>query len=131
MPLLVLILHGEHKLGMLTATGLDDGPRYLVQAPPEKPELSARESREGLLTGTLVDHGSAPYLHDPRAAVSCFVKLETSRGDRVIWGVDLERALKESLTKPQIGDEVGLHAVRQDPVTVRKQQRDEAGKLKE
>ena len=85
--------------------------------------------RDELLTGRLVDHGRATYRHDPRQPMSYFVKLETERGDRTIWGIDLERAVKESLTRPDIGDEVGLRAVRQEKVTVRKQDRDEAGKV--
>ncbi len=98
---------------------------------PREPETRAREKREGLLTGRLVDHGRATYHHDPHASMSYFVKLETSRGDRTIWGVDLERAFKESLTKPVAGDEVGLRAVRQDPVKVRRQDRDDAGQVSE
>jgi putative DNA primase/helicase len=61
--------------------------------------------------------------------MSYFVKLETERGERTIWGVDLERAFKESLTKPQIGEEVGLRAVRQDPVTVKARRRDADGQV--
>jgi putative DNA primase/helicase len=89
-----------------------------------------RQGREGgLLTGKLVDHGRATYRHDPREPMSYFVEIETSRGDRVIWGVDLERAMKESLSRPQIGDEVGLRAVRQDVVKVRAHERDTEGKI--
>jgi hypothetical protein len=99
--------------------------------PPEKPKTREREKNEGLLAGKLVDHGRATYHHDRHAAMSYFVKLETSRGDRTIWGVDLERAFRESLTKPDIGDEVGLRTVRQDPVKVRTQDRDGAGELAE
>ena len=83
--------------------------------------------REGLLTGRLVDHGRATYRHDPREPMSYFVKIETPRGDRTIWGIDLDRALRESLTEPKVGDEVGLHAVRQDAVTVRAPERDAEG----
>ncbi|EQD63381.1 hypothetical protein B2A_02376, partial [mine drainage metagenome] len=58
----------------------------------------ARQGRKGgLLTGKLIDHGRATYRHDSREPMSYFVKIETSRGDRTIWGVDLERAMKESL----------------------------------
>jgi hypothetical protein len=99
--------------------------------PPKEPDTRVLEKREGLLTGKLVDHGRATYHHDPHAAMSYFVKIETSRGDRTIWGVDLERAFRESLTKPQAGDEVGLHAVRQDPVKVRTQKRGDTGELAE
>jgi|SRR5579863_1683346 len=84
-------------------------------------------TRDEILSGRLVDHGRATYRHDPRQPMSYFVKLETERGDRTIWGVDLERAFKESLTRPDIGDEVGLRAVRQEAVKVRRQERDAAG----
>src|ERR1700728_890142 len=94
----------------------------LAADPPASP-------REELLAGRLVDHGRAPYRHNPREPMSYFVKIETERGDRTIWGVDLERAAKESLTKPDIGDEVALRTLRQDPVTVRKQHRDASGQI--
>lgn len=93
-----------------------------IEAPSER-----QERRDGLLTGRLVDHGRATYRHDPREPMSYFVKIETARGDRTIWGVDLERALRESLTQPEPGDEVGLRAVRQDAVTVRAPERDAEG----
>jgi hypothetical protein len=90
---------------------------------------TAAADRGGLVVGRLVDHGRAPYQHDPHAGMSYFVKLETSRGDRVIWGVDLERAVKESLTKPEAGDEVGVRSVRQDAVTVKTPTRDAEGQV--
>jgi hypothetical protein len=96
---------------------------------PERQKTRPREKRDGPVTGRLVDHGRATYHHDPHAPMSYFVKLETSRGDRTIWGVDLERAFKESLTKPEISDEVGLRAVRQDAVKVRTHERDDAGEV--
>jgi Large polyvalent protein-associated domain 7 len=92
-------------------------------------EPKAQERQKGLLTGRLIDHGRATYQHDRRAPMSYFVKLETPRGDRTIWGVDLERAFKESLTQPQIGDEVGLRSVRQDAVKVKTAERDAEGKV--
>jgi hypothetical protein len=61
--------------------------------------------------------------------MSYFIRLETDDGEREIWGVDLHRALKESLTRPQIGDEVGLRAVRRDTVTLREARRDEDGQI--
>jgi putative DNA primase/helicase len=85
--------------------------------------------RDGLLTGTLVDHGPATYRHDPREPRSYFVKIETARGDRTIWGADLKRAVQESLTQPKAGDEVGLRAIRQDAVTVRAPERDAEGEV--
>jgi hypothetical protein len=96
-----------------------------ARAVPEAP----RAARAPLLTGRLLDHGRAPYHQDPKAAMSYFVKLKTARGEQVIWGVDLERAFKESLTKPEHGDEVGLRSIRREPVTVRVATRDEAGEV--
>jgi len=61
--------------------------------------------------------------------MSYFVKIETGQGERVIWGVDLERAMGESVTKPQTGDEIGLRAVRKDAVTVKAAKRDQTGKV--
>ncbi len=107
------------------------GPK--VSEGPNRPDArsdaqSARPGRrDGLLAGKLVDHGRAPYRHDPREPMSYFVKIETPRGDRTIWGVDLERAFRESLTRLEAGDEVGLRAVRQDTVTVRAPERDAEG----
>src|ERR1700676_2344528 len=105
-----------------SAPGIDSVSAESEPRPTESDER-APEKRGGLLTGRLVDHGPAPYRHDPREPMSYFVKLETARGDRTIWGIDLERAFKESLTQPQAGDEVGLRSVRQESVRVRTQKR--------
>ena len=71
-----------------------------------------------LIVGRLVDHGPAPYQHQPAQPMSYYVRIETEHGDREIWGVDLERAVRQSLSTPGVGDEVGLRAVGRDPVTV-------------
>jgi len=93
-------------------------------------DRSARDNRpRGLLVGTLVEHGRAPYRHDRKEAMSYYAKVETSTGERTVWGVDLERAFKESLSKPVTGDLVGLRAVRQEPVTVKARVRDAEGKV--
>jgi len=61
--------------------------------------------------------------------MSYFARVETERGERTLWGVDLERAFKESLTKPKLGDEVGLRAFRQEAVTVKTPKKDASGAL--
>jgi hypothetical protein len=88
-----------------------------------------RDRPKGLITGRLIDHGVAAYRHDPQEPISYFVKIETSDGEREIWGIDLKRALKESLTQPKIGDEIGLRGVRRDTVTVQERERDSEGKV--
>ena len=91
--------------------------------------LGVRDRPKGPITGRLIDHGVAAYRHDPQEPLSYFVKIETSDGEREIWGIDLKRALKESLTQPKIGDEIGLRGVRRDTVTVQERERDSEGKV--
>ena len=86
-------------------------------------------AERGPFTGRLVDHGRATYRHDPKEPMSYYVRLETERGDREIWGVDLERAVRDSLSRPTIGDEVTVRALGRDPVTVRAQQHDREGRV--
>lgn len=81
-----------------------------------------------LIVGRLVDHGPAPYQHKTTQSMSYYVRIETERGDREIWGVDLERAFRQSLSTPGIGDEVGVRAIGRDPVTVRAPKYDAAGR---
>jgi hypothetical protein len=94
-----------------------------------KGELGVHDRPKGPITGTLIDHGVAAYRHDPGEPISYFVKIGTSDGEREIWGIDLKRAIKESLTQPKIGDEIGLRAVRRDTVTVHELERDSEGKV--
>jgi hypothetical protein len=92
-------------------------------------ESQARDRSKGPIAGRLIDHGVAAYRHDPHEPISYFVKIDTPEGEREIWGVDLERALKESLTQPKIGDDIALRAVRRDTVTVQERERDPDGKI--
>ena len=72
-----------------------------------------------LITGRLIDHGPARYRHDSQRSESYFVRLEVGGREREIWGVDLERAFRESLTRPANGDMIGLRAVGRERVTIR------------
>jgi putative DNA primase/helicase len=108
----------------------ESGERRQEDAEPSSaPRESRRDSRGRLMTGRLVEHGRAPYQHDMKEPMSYYVKVETRDGDRTLWGVDLERAFKESLSRPQAGDEIGIRSVRQEPVTVKTERRDAAGKV--
>lgn len=89
-------------------------------AEPNSRGRSARGTDERpAIIGQLVSHGAAPYQQRPDGAMSYFVTVETERGSRTVWGVDLGRALKESETQAQIGDRVELRSVRKDLVTVK------------
>lgn len=88
----------------------------------------ARGARE-LIVGKLIDHGRESYRFDPRESMSYFIELGTSEGKRTIWGKDLERAMKQSLTQPQIGDEVAMRRAGADRVTVQRRDRDADGRV--
>lgn len=46
--------------------------------------------------GKLVDHGAAPYKHDPKNSSSYYATIENSKGEKnTVWAKDLERTLKE------------------------------------
>jgi Large polyvalent protein-associated domain 7 len=111
-------------------------PPGVVEAaaqPPIRPRTGDRQDDHGRprgpILGRLIDHGIAAYRHDPREPMSYFIKIDTPDGEREIWGVDLKRALKESLTQPKIGDDIALRAVRRDTVTVKEHERDRQGKV--
>jgi hypothetical protein len=81
------------------------------------------------IAGRLVDHGRANYRHNPKEPMSYYVRVETERGDREIWGVDLERAFRESLSRPTLGDQVTVRAQGRDPVSVSALERDSEGRV--
>jgi hypothetical protein len=85
--------------------------------------------QSALLVGKLIDHGSEAYRFDPKEPMSYFVEVETRKGKRTIWGKDLERAIKESLSKPKIGDEIAMRRTGADRVTVQRKERDGEGKV--
>lgn len=81
------------------------------------------------IAGKLLDHGHDTYRHDPHEEPSYFVRIQTGEGKREIWGRDLERAMTKSLTQPQIGDEITLQRTGQEPVTVKRHERDPSGRV--
>jgi putative DNA primase/helicase len=82
-----------------------------------------------LIVGRLVEHGPARYQFREDQALSYFMKLQTERGSRVLWGKDLPRALTSSQTKVAVGDVVGARRVGRESVTVLNQQRDAEGRV--
>jgi hypothetical protein len=74
-------------------------------------------SQEFAKAGRLVDHGVAPYEHNPQSRESYFVTLENDKGERhTVWGVDLKRAMRDA--SPAIGDRIGLQHEGATPVTL-------------
>jgi hypothetical protein len=94
-------------------------------APRRRP---ARDPRDGRVDGRLIEHGPAPYQHRSGESQSYYVTVETLRGPRTVWGRDLERAMKESLSQPKTGDEIRLQIVAREPVTVKRLERGDDGR---
>lgn len=75
-------------------------------------------SRDELIVGRLMAHGRDHYRFQIREPESYYLKLKTSRGERVLWGADLERALLTGATQPKIGEMVGARRLRREPVSM-------------
>jgi len=114
------------------ATAAEGGDRPTAasdRSAQSAPRAARPPGEQGPITGRLVDHGRANYRHNPKEPMSYYVRIETDRGDREIWGLDLERAFRESLSRPTIGDEVTARSDGRDPVTVSAPRRDEEGRV--
>jgi hypothetical protein len=86
--------------------------------------------RDGeLLIGRLAAHGRANYQFREAEEPSYYLKLLTSRGERTLWGKDLERALIEAETRPAVGDLVGARRASREAVTITTRLRDAAGQV--
>ena len=85
--------------------------------------------RGGLVVGRLEDFGRAPYQFRPQESGSYFIKMLTQKGERILWGKDLERALQSSATQPNRGDQIGARRVLREAVTVVARERDADGRV--
>jgi hypothetical protein len=105
------------------ANGDDSG-----EASARRRELNPRRGGE-LLIGRLREHGRANYQFRASEDPSYYVKLLTSRGERTLWGKDLERAVTQGETRAKIGDLVGARRVGREAVTVTARERDAEGRV--
>ena len=92
--------------------------------PEREPPVERERAR---FRGVLVAHGPAPYLHDRHNDMSYYATLETRDGKRTVWGKDIERAVKESLSDVKHGDRVVIQHAGQTAVTVKKRAVDHEG----
>ncbi|MGU7811655.1 LPD7 domain-containing protein [Burkholderia sp. AW49-1] len=87
---------------------------------PEGTQSAANDEVDGprRYVGELREHGGAPYQHNPARSDSYYVVFRDETGvDQVVWGVDLERAVREA--NAQIGQQVMLENLGKRVVTVR------------
>jgi hypothetical protein len=101
-----------------------------AESAPVRDPAPPPASTDRVYRGRLVDHGIERYQFDPRQDESYFVILDTpDKGEQVIWGKDLQRALEQSLSKPRDGQEVVVRQLGAKPVTVTRPVRDEEGQV--
>lgn len=55
---------------------------------------------EQVIVGRLIEHGPAPYKHDKENQDSYFVRVETNKGIKELWGQGLENAIHSSGAEP-------------------------------
>jgi hypothetical protein len=69
-----------------------DGQQAAAKADGPTSEEAARDD---VTKGTLVDHGTAPYMMDKNNDDSYYVAIKTSSGIRTLWGVGLADLMKD------------------------------------
>ena len=75
--------------------------------------------RDGkLIVGRLQEHGCARYPFGVGDDLSYYIRVLTDRGERTLWGRDLERAILHSVTGPKTGDLIGARRIDWEAVTV-------------
>jgi len=92
----------------------------VVQAVREKPASNER-------VGILVDHGPAPFKHDPQEKASYFVVLNQNGKDTTVWGVGLKDAIEKSGVER--GSEISLKSMGKQSVEVDANKRDGSGNV--
>ena len=92
----------------LLANQRENRSRNSIEHQPLAPEPNkpAQEAPSKELGARLVAHGKDHYNHNPDKGMSYFVLLEKDGKQWERWGMDLERAMKES--SAQVGDKVEL-----------------------
>ncbi len=82
-----------------------------------------------LVIGRLAAHGEANYQFRSGEDPSYYLRLLTSQGEKVLWGKDLARAVRDGETQPKTGDLVGARRVAREAVTLVSRQRDADGSV--
>ena len=88
---------------------------------------AARFQNNRVHVGKILAHGQAPYENKPENTSSYYVRLQTARGGKEVWGVDLRRSIGESNAK--VGDDVALSYQGRQQVTVPVKERDAQGNV--
>lgn len=74
------------------------------------------------IRGELLEHGAAPYQHDPSKGPSYYVTLQTDDGPRTLWGVSLQKQMEGR--EYHAGDRIRLQDHGTQPVDIAHQNPD-------
>jgi hypothetical protein len=113
----------ENDVGASANGTSSPAPVDMAASKPSVPEASRNAASDEAgasrrYIGELLEHASAPYQHNPARSDSYYVVFRDPAGiDQVVWGVDLERAIRES--NAQIGEQVTLENLGKRLVTLR------------
>jgi hypothetical protein len=108
-------------------------PVHVPASEPPIPEANRNAANDETdaprrYVGELREHGGAPYQHNPARSDSYYVVFRDETGiDQVVWGVDLERAVREA--NATIGQQVTLENLGKRFVTVRTPILDDEGRV--
>lgn len=92
-------------------------PDILPQrAPAPVPMNASHDEASAGLTGTLLEHGPAPYNFQKDESHSYYARLRTGEGERVVWGIALRAAIADAGL--QNNDLVTLQMTGKETVTV-------------
>jgi hypothetical protein len=120
---------GNSPRGGIESTA-GEPPRSTSGVPSRFATRELRQSRGGsLVIGRLTEHGRANYQFRSDENASYYVKLLSSRGAKILWGKDLERALNAGETRPKVGDLIGARRVGREAVTLTARRRVADGRI--
>lgn len=105
---------------------LNGAENGIAGAPVKQVEKETASPEKGIV-GKVVEHGEAKYNFDKDENPSYYVKLATKDGEKTVWGVDLQRALKDAGAKA--GSEVRLENLGKQAVAVVGTIRDDKNKV--
>jgi hypothetical protein len=105
-----------------TQTVATAAPPAASQAKPLSPPAVTAQNLPQPEFGELIEHASARHQFSSREARSYYVKMRDSHSkqEKIYWGADLQRAIKESETKPAVGDRIGVRSLGRGTVTLQK-----------
>ncbi|HBO0862618.1 TPA: LPD7 domain-containing protein [Pseudomonas aeruginosa] len=103
-------IEAEREGATITAADLDQPGQTSASAEAEVDDPS-------VIKGVLLDHGDAPYKHDPKQNMSYYVRLMTAAGEKMYWGVGLKDAMEAQDFR--LGQAIRLKDMGTVPVLVR------------